>query len=482
MRRKTSALTATAVTAALALGASAPASADATAPGDARPGAESAGDRLFPYLGNGGYDVESYDVSFDYRPASTTMRSAVRISASATQELSAFSLDSAGQTVHTVAVDGLPARFAVRGEKLLITPRYPIRKRARFRVDIRFTTDRAARIPSPASPGSPSNLDAWYNKDDGFALFGQPDRAHMFFPMNDYPADKAKATFRVTVPNGLQVAANGTLRSRTASAGRTTYVYGTRDPIPTQVVQVAVGHFKRIRQTGPHGLPLNSHVTTGSYDRAKPFVDLVPSQIAWVEREIGAAYPYEAYGVLGVKGGYAAAFESAGLSTFSAEAGLTKPEETPTMVHELVHQYFGDAVSEKSWDDMWISEGHATYYTLRYKDMLGLEPYAEAVRRAYVYDEDNRGITGPPGRLKDPLDVLGSTNAPGFLMLHGLRLKVGDAAFRAIERAFFERYRHKAASTQDFIDVADEVSGRDLAPYIRSWIYGDKTPPMSAAS
>lgn len=465
------------VTTALALSLLSSANADATETGAARPGARSAGDRLFPSLGNGGYDVDSYDVSFDYRPTTTLMRSAVRISASARQDLSAFSLDSAGQTIRSVTVDGRPAHYALYEEKLVVAPHHPIRKGTGFRVDIRYTADRAARIPSPAGP----NFNAWYNKDDGFAIFGQPDRAHMFFPMNDYPADKARVAFRVTVPNGLQVAANGTLRSRTVSAGRTTYVYGTRDPIPTQAVQVAVGRFTQIRQTGPHALPLDSFVTNDSYDEAKPMVDLVPSQMAWVEKEIGVPYPYETYGVLGVKGGYAAAFEAATVSTFSAEAGLTEPSQTPTMVHELVHQYFGNAVSEKSWDDMWISEGHAVYYTFLYKDEFGFEPLDSAVERAYEYVADDRGLTGPPGRLKDPVDLLGGTDAPGFLMLYGLRLKVGDATFRAIERTFFEKFRHRAAATQDYVDVANQVSGRDLAPYIRSWIYGAETPPMPTA-
>ncbi|MBP2708559.1 M1 family metallopeptidase [Microbispora sp. RL4-1S] len=454
----------------------------AAAGGDPKPGAESAGDRLFPYLGNGGYDVASYDVAFDYRPGTMKMTSAVQITASALQALSRFSLDSAGQKIHTVRVDGRPAGFTTRGEKLVITPEHWVRKGARFQVAITYTADRTANPPSPASPGAPVHFEHWYNKDDGFALFGQPDRAHLFFPMNDHPSDKARVTFRVTVPKDLQVAANGTLRSRSTSGGRTTYVYGTRDPIPTQVVQVAVGRFRQVRQTGPHGLPLTSFITPAFYAKAKRSVGLIPSQVAWVEKKIGARYPFEAYGVLGLKGGYSAAFEAAGLSTFAAEAGLTKPEETPTLVHELVHQYFGNAVSEKTWDDMWISEGHASYYTFLYKDEKGFEKLADAVKRAYMYDEDTRGTTGPPGRLKDPLDVLGSTNAPGFLMLYGLRLKVGDATFRAIERTFFEKYRNKAASTQDFIDVANGVSHRDLTAYVRSWIYGAKTPPTPAAT
>ncbi|MEU7154746.1 methyltransferase domain-containing protein, partial [Streptomyces sp. NPDC045456] len=79
------------------------------------------------------------------------------------------------------------------------------------------------------------------------------------------------------------------------------------------------------------------------------------------------------------------------------------------------------------------------------------------------------------------LEHLKSLVRPGgtiTLMLHGLRNQVGDSTFRRIEQSFFDRYRNKATSTQDYIDVADKVSGRDLAPYVKSWLYDAKTPPM----
>ena len=460
-------------------------SAPAQAADQATPGARSIGDRLFAYLGNGGYEVESYDVSFDYQPGTTAMKSSVQIKATATQALSEFSLDSAAQKITSVSVDGQPAEFRLKDEKLIVTPKHALPKGQTFQVDIAYVADRTARPVSPADPNNPLHVDYWYNKDDGFALFGQPDRAHVFFPMNDHPRDKARVTFRITTPSDLQAVANGTLQSRTTHGDRATYVYSTRDPIATQVVQAAVGHFKELRQTGPHNLPLRSFVTPDLYDKAEPQLKLIPGQLEWVENKIGSRYPFETYGVLGVKGGYAAALETATLSTFSAEAGLTKPSEVPTMLHELVHQYFGNAVSEKNWDDMWLSEGHASYYTFLYKAEKGYSEggtFEDDIKRTYEYDKETRPQSGPPGRLKNAMEVLGSTNAGGVLMLHGLHLKVGDAVFQKIEHTFFDRFRHKAATTQDYIDVANEVSGHDYTGYIKSWIYGAQTPEMPTRS
>jgi aminopeptidase N len=447
-----------------------------------RPGAASAGERLFPSLGNGGYDVQSYDVGYDYRPGVMTMESSVDIVARATQALTGFSLDSAGQRIESVSVQGEKAAFRSSDEKLFITPKNPPAKGQLFRVHISFSADRTANPPSPSTPTVPPNFLYWYNTDDGFSLFGQPDRAHLFFPMNDIPRDKARVTFRITTPKDLQAVAGGTLRSHSTAGDRTTYVYSTRDPIPTDVVQAAVGRFKELDQRGPHGLPLRSYVDTDDFAKATPQVKLVPGQVDWAEKELGVTFPFETYGVLGLEGGYAAALESPTLSTFSAAAGLTKAGHgnEGTMVHELVHQYFGDAVSVDNWDDMWLSEGHASYYTFRFmadKGYVENGTYDDNIRRAYEFDRANRAQYGPPGRPGDTADVLGGTNAGGVVMLDGLHRMVGDATFRRIERTFLEKYRNASATTQDYIDVANAVAGRDLTAYIRSWIYGATTPP-----
>ncbi|GIH48548.1 Peptidase family M1 [Microbispora rosea] len=497
-RRRRGSLSALAATGALALAVSACAAAAqtgdtaATAKGDVRagasttdgrtprPGAHSAGDPLFTYLGNGGYDVASYDIRYDYRAGTTKMNSSVRITATAKQALSSFSLDSKVDRVDSVSVQGERAAFTVSGEKLVITPRHALREGESFRVDVSYRVDRADDTRSPSYPPTAHYLQAWLEKDDGFAVMGQPDRAHMFFPGNDHPSDKARFTFRVTTPKNLQAVASGTLRSRKTTGDRTTYTYTTRDPIPTHVAQVAVGRFTKVTARGPHGLPIRSHLATARYKAAKAQVDDIPDQVAWVEKEIGRRYPFETYGVLGVPGDYdGVALESATLSTFSVE-GLTRPAEeiVPTMIHELVHQYFGDAVSVRTWNDMWISEGHAEYYQLLYSVAKGYRKLDEVLKQRYEFEFDKRVESGPPARLKTAQDVLTGGNNGGLLMLAGLRQQVGDSVFKKIEQTFYDRYLGRSATTKDYIDVANRVSGRDLTSYIEGWLYGAQVPPM----
>lgn len=461
--------------------------------GAAEPGAQTAKDPLFAYLGNGGYDVGSYDVRYDYRSGTTKMDGSVKITATATQALSAFSLDAGMEKITKVAVAGHPADFRVAGEKLLITPEQILPKGRPFQVDVSFRVDRSANPQSPAFPKDEEpHRTAWVEKKDGFAVMGQPDRAHLYFPSNDHPGDKAKLTFRITTPKGLQAVANGTLRSRKEKAGRVTYTFSTRDPIPTHVVQAAVGRFTLIKDKGPRNLPLRSYVATDQATKTRKLVSGIPDQMAWLEKQLGP-YPFETYGVLGVPEDYnGVALEAATISTYAVasltgtdlKGRVTKEDmqnDAITMMHELAHQYFGNAVSVRDWNQMWISEGHAEFYQLLYAVEMGyraLDDPDRGLRARYMFDGDKRVESGPPGKMTHARDVLVGTNQAGLLMLFGLREIVGEDTFRKIEKTFFNEFRSRSAGTQDYINVANRVSGKDLTGYINSWIYDAETPPM----
>lgn len=435
------------------------------------PGAEGVGDRLFPLLGNGGYDAKSYDVSFDFRPGTTEMASEVTMTASATQALSRFNLDSVGERIAEVTVNGEQARFSTHDEELVITPRRPIRKGQVFTTKVRYTADRKQEPPSQAFPPIPDlpevKIRNWVETPDGFALFGQPDRAHLFFPSNDHPSDKATFTFRVTVPNGLTAVANGQLTQQRTQGDRTTFVYETRHPMATHVSQVAVGKFA-ILQGRVDGVPLRSAVPSGEVDAMRPFVDATANQVKAMQTAINRPFPFEGYGVLGLHSDYnGVALESQTLSTFST-AVVGAPEEAAVVqMHELAHHYFGNSVSVRSWEDMWLSEGHAHFYE-----------GPQDVRAIYERDQESRTAHGPAGRPNKASDIMFFTNEPGSLVLFALKAKVGDETFRRIEESFLDRFRDRSASTQDYIDTVNRVTGSDLTPFMREWLFGAKTPPM----
>ena len=437
------------------------------------------GDPVFPGLGNTGYDALRYDLAFDYLADSRTVNAVTRITARALDALPRFELDALGLAVHGVRVDGRPAVFALHDEKLSVTPEQGVRRGATMTVTVEYSVDPRARLPHTA----------WVPTADGFAIAGQPNHAHTVFPCNDRPGDKAAVTVRVTAPSRTLGVAGGTLTDTVEHHGRTTRTYVSRDPMATELVQLSVGDYVVREHPGPGGLPLRDVVPATRTSAVQPALDLTAAQLGWVEQRLGA-FPFEAYGLMPADTDDARAFDFTGLETQTLTLykpgflAQSEPLIAPHMVHELVHAWFGDSVSPRTWADLWLNEGHAEYYGLLYRyeqgwpDGLGLTSLEANMRDTYSHGDQWRLDSGPvaaptAANLFDPQRYAG-----GVLVLFALREKVGAAVFERIERAFVERYRYDSASTRDFIATASEAAGQDLDGFLTDWLYGTRTPPM----
>jgi hypothetical protein len=170
------------------------------------PGAAEIGDRLFPGLGNGGYDALHYHLDLRYATSDPAqpIDGKARILARATQSLSSFNLDFAGDSVGAVHVNGRVADWTRAGEELVVTPRRPLRKGHPFVI----TVSNFVSTPTVPNPDDPATT-GFFVTPDGSATAPQPDKAHRIFPSNDHPRDKASFTFRFDVPAGRDAVANG---------------------------------------------------------------------------------------------------------------------------------------------------------------------------------------------------------------------------------------------------------------------------------
>ena len=168
------------------------------------PGAPSVGDPLFPGLGNGGYDVRHTTLNLRYPTAEPlqTVQGLAVIEARATQNLSRFNLDFAGDSVGRVFVDGRAAESSWQGEELVITPQQAIRNHRRFTVAVPYT--------SSTTPEDPTTLiTPWFATPSGSFTAFQPNYAHTKFPINDHPSDKSTYTLRFDVPTARRRSATG---------------------------------------------------------------------------------------------------------------------------------------------------------------------------------------------------------------------------------------------------------------------------------
>jgi aminopeptidase N len=234
----------------------------------------------------------------------------------------------------------------------------------------------------------------------------------------------------------------------------------------------------RVRDVVPRRL-------VAAYDRRLP---VERRQLRWMQERMGT-YPFETYGSLIVDTSLGFALETQTLSLFDTRLfRYPRPVWEPVMLHELAHQWFGNSVSPHRWSDVWVNEGHATWYELSYaadrgqlRARSGVRTVEGTLRRVYELSDLLRSDFGPVARPRrgDAADTFNpNVYYGGALVLFALRQKVGVAAFRRIEREWVRRYQGRSASTQQFISLASEVSGQPLDRFLTSWLYGRTTPPM----
>ncbi|WP_406863520.1 M1 family metallopeptidase [Streptomyces sp. HUAS MG47] len=442
------------------------------------PGALGIGDPLFPHLGNPGYDVLAYDLDLTYPGRNTEPLKAVTgIEAVATEDLGHLNLDFTHGTVGAVRVNGEPAAYTTSGEDLVITPEDRIDAGDRLRITVTHTSD----------PSGPAEAGGWVRTSDGLAMANQADAAHRVFPSNDHPADKAYFTFRVTAPSDLTAVANGQPVDRTEQGGTTTWTYRTAHPMATELAQVSIGRSKVVHRTGPHDLPVRDVVPADDEKLLEPWLRKTPEQMAWMEAKVGR-YPFENYGVLVADAETGFELETQTLSLF--ERRLFTDARFPAwlveaiMVHELAHQWFGDSVTPRRWSDLWLNEGHASWYEALYADEKAGQSLERRMKAAYAASDRWRSAGGPPAAPEPPspgekISLFRPVVYDGSaLVLYALRQEIGKDAFEELERRWVVDHKDATAGTDDFVRLAGEIAGRDLTAFFRAWLYGKKTPAM----
>ena len=323
----------------------------------------------------------------------------------------------------------------------------------------------------------------------------QPDLARTFLPSNDHPSDKASYDIRFDVPPQYTAVANGVQLLNSVDRGRRHVVFVQRQPMATELIQLAVGNYD-VTNEGFHNGVFLREVTSRSLTREYlPLLDKTPSQLDWMKARAGD-YPFDLYGSLVVTANLGFALETQTLELIDTfwYTDYGRGTWDATLLHEMSHMWFGDSVAPKSWSDLWLNEGHASWYeftwgeengvleedTEGYPDDNGYATLDELMKAVYAHGDEWRAEDGPVAAPSSTDSLFAYQRYHGgALVLYALRQKVGAAAFAKIEKAYPSRFEGANASTDDFIALAAQVSGRaDVVPFLREWLYGTKTPKM----
>jgi aminopeptidase N len=418
-------------------------------------------------MGNGGYDALHYSIELDVDVEDNTIDGATQLEARATEHLRAFNLDFHQLDISGVKVNGEVAEYSRDGDELTIVPEGVLPAGQSFTVTVNY-----GGVPVPVEdPAFPGGGVGWLRAPSGVFVINEPSGAKSWYPVSNHPTDKATYTFRITADEPFVVVANGLLEEEIDLGDTRTYVWESDDLMSSYLAAVYIAELERTDEEGPDGLPIRNYFPPGLSKSETLAFGRTADMIEFFS-EVFGPYPFDAYGVVVLPESVGVAMENQTISFFGEDM-----LEERIAAHELAHQWFGNSVTPARWQDIWLNEGFATYAEglwLEHTD--GPDALRDLMDRLYASVQ----YQGPPG--VPPVEDLFGWNvyARGAWTLHALRLEVGEEAFFDILSTYYNRYQYSNATTDEFIAVAEEVSGRDLDAFFDGWLFGEDTPPKPA--
>jgi aminopeptidase N len=311
----------------------------------------------------------------------------------------------------------------------------------------------------------------------------QPAYAKYWWPCKDRPDDKAQVSAWLTVPEPLLAVSNGRLLAETdAGSGWRSYLWREDYPLATYLVSVAVSDYTLLSEDCATSLgnqiPLHNWIFPP--DVAAAAADLEPL-CAMIDFYEGVAGPYpfqgEKYGHAEFLWPYGAMEHQ---TVTSLDQNYLDGEQGGRYVilHELSHQWFGDALTPRTWADIWLNEGFATYS----EALWAGSSYEEGEAGYFAYMQDrltNAFHWNGFGPVYDPAPVLQPVvYTKGAWILHMLRGRLGDADFFALLRdwAGDDERRYGTVTTAEFVALASSYAGEDLEPFFDPWLTTEAIP------
>lgn len=306
-----------------------------------------------------------------------------------------------------------------------------------------------------------------------------PNKGRHWLATVDHPYDKATCEFIVTAPNHYQVISNGLKIEETNLDGNQKKTHWKQSiPIATWLYVLGVAEFAVQYVDEFDGKSIQTWVfkqdrDAGFYDFAEP----TKKALEFYSNNIGP-YSYEKLANIqsnSVSGGMEAA--SAILYSANSVKGDRNNRWRNVVIHEIAHQWFGNSVTEYDWDDVWLSEGFATYFTLLFiEHQYGYDEFMKGLKlskdKVDSFHKKNPNYTIIHDNLKNMNDVTSSqTYQKGSWVLHMLRGILGDEFFWQGIKNYYSKFKDLNATTEQFRIVMEEVSDVDLSVFFKQWLY-----------
>jgi len=418
------------------------------------------------------FDVTHYFLDVDFDDVTRTIQGSVVMTATSLvdglQQVVLDLLDNMSVASVTRGTTGLA--FTHGGDLLQITLDEPIPLGESFEIRVDYAG-------SPSTGGIRAfGWNKYLSSGDGLMVWSlsEPDGARYWWPCKDRPDDKALVEEWWTVRSNWTATGNGVLQGvDTTPEGRKRFRWKASRPLTTYLVSIAASEYASFTDeyTTLDGgtMPLEYFVYPSDLSDAHVSFSGMPEMIAFFA-QLHGEYPFveDKYGM--------SAFPFSGAMEHSTNTsyGFMLVDGTNRydwiIVHELAHQWWGDAVSPETWADIWLNEGFASYAEALWMEHLG----GPTQYRAYMSSMYRSSFNGP---LYDPPALFGVTvYNKGAWVQHMLRYVLGDTPFFESQRQWYEANRDGIANTAQYQALMESYYGAGLDWFFQPWVYGENMP------
>jgi aminopeptidase N len=396
------------------------------------------------------------------------------------KSLTSLTLDARLLSVMSVTSVGHALTYKADGQELVVTFDKPIARGETVDLVTNYTVSRPPEglfwtHASDEAPGRAAQLHTQ----------GEAESASYWFPCRDFPNERMTTEVVATVPAGFLASSNGFLVSRTPSEDglRETFHWLQDKSHGAHLVTLVVGKFDVV-DVGTEALPMPVYVPVGRGGDVEASYGQTPRMIEYFEDVLDEPYPWDRYAQLLVWNFNYGGMENTSATTMHETAVLSPDalldyDLEGLIAHELAHQWFGDLVTCRSWEHIWLNEGFATYFSalwIGHRD--GEEGYEAVIRGNFdgLIARDRGVAPHAPGMVSDvydspmqPFFKAANPYSKGSSILHMLRQRVGDDVFFEIIATYVDRFGLALAETSDLRKVAEEVSGESLVRFFEQW-------------
>jgi len=427
-------------------------------------------------------DTQSYEVSLDLTTGPDVFRSTSLVRFTATEGASTF-IDLIARTVHSITLNGRAVALSAFADSRIALDGLAPENELEVVADCEYTN-------------TGEGLHRFVDPVDGevylYTQFEVPDSRRVF-AVFEQPDLKATFQFTVTAPSSWKVISNSPTPEPVPSGeGIATWEFEPTPRISSYITALIAGPYEstysELTSTSGRVIPLGifARKSLWQYLDADYIFEKTRQGFAYFEEKFDYPYPFAKYDQLFVPEFNAGAMENAGAVTFtevyvfrSKVTDAVKERRVVTILHELAHMWFGDLVTMKWWNDLWLNESFAewasTIATAEATEWTEAWTTFNAMEKTWAYRQDQLPSTHPVvAEINDLEDVQvnfdGITYAKGGSVLKQLAAWVGIDEFFAGVGAYFRKHEYGNTELRDLLTELETTSGRELTAWSKKWL------------